>query len=88
MIFHPNFRISKNLHTKFLDIQKFGWKINKKVDQNLLFFEMEHFLQRIAPRIAPSISQLLLFFLFGNIKKNLAQIEKLLFLELIELIIT
>ena len=26
MIFHPNFRIPKNLDTTFLDIQKFGWK--------------------------------------------------------------
>ena len=30
MISFPNFRISKKLDTKFLDIQKFGWKKDKK----------------------------------------------------------
>ena len=37
MIFHTNFRISKILNAKFLDIQKFGWKITELL--NLLHFE-------------------------------------------------
>ena len=33
--------ISKNLNAKSLDIQKFGWKINKKGGQKLQHFEKE-----------------------------------------------
>ena len=38
MIFHTNFRISKLLNAKFLDIQKFGWKINKKCGPKFTVF--------------------------------------------------
>ena len=36
-----NFRISKILNAKFLDIQKFGWDINKNWGQKLQHFEKE-----------------------------------------------
>ena len=48
MIFHTNFRTSKILNTKFLDIQKFGWKINKKgaknysISKRSLYFQSFH----------------------------------------------
>ena len=37
MIFHPNFRISKNLDTKFLDIQGFGWLKEMKISKSTKF---------------------------------------------------
>ena len=42
LFFHPNFWVSKNLVSKFLDTQKFGWKNRKNIQNYQILTKFEY----------------------------------------------